>query len=154
MSVLPWIKTGIVQRNPGELFYATAEEALDDVGYVLTYGTSGVKKATSDDIPVGVNFLSTINPVTQQAEAGRTISYVPLHSGFVVKVKKEAVALSKGTYVKVGSTAGVVTDAGSPPAVDTSNGDASALVKWLRQIVGVVVEDAAESDTHVKVLLI
>jgi len=65
---------GAEARTAMQRFQAVTEEALDDAGYVLTHKDAVVagnvnKVDTAGEAPVGVNFMSTKNPVTGVATA-------------------------------------------------------------------------------------
>ncbi|RLF28106.1 MAG: hypothetical protein DRN14_04605 [Thermoplasmata archaeon] len=139
-----------IQRLPHEPLYAVCDDALDDTGYVLALDTSTghVKKATSSDVPFGVNIVSTKNPITNEAETDVEVSVVPVRSGYIVKVKKEASAISAGDYVAVGSEAGKV----AKMTIDTT--DAGTLLDSLKKIVGIALEDAAADEDTVLVRLV
>jgi len=142
----------VVLRNPDEPLYAICSDALDKPGYVLKLGTDGkVAKATSNDVPFGIAYTSTKDPITEQAQSNVEVAVIPVRSGFVVKVLKETGAgksLSPGDYVAVGSTDGVV----DKWSADTT--DAGTLLASLKKIVGKVIEAAGENDEYAVVKLV
>ena len=141
-----------MKRRPGELIYATTTDALDAAGYVLKLNADGtVSKATSADVPFGIAYTSTVDPVTNEAKTNVPVAIVPIKSAHIVKVKKTTgtgTALSPGDYVAVGSTAGEVVKA----TIDTT--DPGTLWSSIQKIVGIVVESAGDSDEYVTVYLV
>jgi len=140
----------VVKRQPFEPLYAVCTDALDDAGYVLKLNSDGtVSKAASDDVPFGIAYTSTKDPITDEAKTNVEVAIIPVRTGFVVKVKKvTGAALSPGDYVAVGGEAGKVTKW----TADTT--DPSTLLTSLQKIVGKVVEAAADSDEYVTVELV
>ena len=68
----------VVKRRPGELVYAITSDALDDHGYVLKLNSDGsVSKATSDDVPFGIAYTSTKDPIDGTAKANVEVAIVP-----------------------------------------------------------------------------
>ena len=67
-----------VARLPGEHWFAVCEDALDDYGYIVEIGASAgqVKKHDGTGKALGVVYKSTINPVTQVAEADKRVAIV------------------------------------------------------------------------------
>ena len=65
------------------------EDALDDTGYLLTFGSSAgkVALASSGDVLVGINLVDTVSPFTGSAEANKMVAVLPLVDGMVVELK-------------------------------------------------------------------
>jgi len=80
-----------------------SEDALDDSGYVLTFGTAAgkVKKATASDVVLGFAFASTKNPVTGTAEANKMVGVIKPRRGIVVRLRVTPKA-NRSTDIAVG----------------------------------------------------
>ena len=64
-------------RHVGSIWYAITDDALDDKGYVLSLLSTGhVHKAAAGEIPVGVAFKSTKDPISDTAASGVEVGIV------------------------------------------------------------------------------
>jgi hypothetical protein len=70
---------GARHRYQKDAPYYVCEDALDDAGYILTFKDAVVvgnvsKTDALGEPPVGVNLMSTKNPVTEVAEASKVVA--------------------------------------------------------------------------------
>jgi len=82
-----------------------AEEALDNSGYVMIFGTtvSQVLKAQDDsDFILGFAYMSTKNPITGTAEADKQVGIIKPRNGLVIRVPLTPKA-NRDTNIVVGS---------------------------------------------------
>lgn len=82
-----------------------AEEALDDSGYVLIFGSTvgQVLKAQDDsDFILGFGYMSTKNPISGTAEADKEVGVIKPRNGLVIRVPLTPKA-NRTTAIIVGS---------------------------------------------------
>ena len=143
---------GALKRQVGSIWYAETDDALDDSGYVLMLKTTGnVAKCTAGVQPIGVNYMSTKNPITESAESGVRVGIV---SDGVAEVQynlgdgDDDIAIGDLVGTKDANAAGTV----KKLTLDTT--DAGTLANSLKCIVGVALESATAPGTgKIKVLL-
>ena len=80
-----------------------SEDALDDSGYVMTFGSAAgkVKKAGASDVILGFAFASTKNPITGTAEANKMVGIVKPRRGIVMRLKVTPAA-NRATAIAIG----------------------------------------------------
>lgn len=105
---------GSEARTPLQRFGAICEDGLDDAGYVLTYkdaATAGnvSKTDTIGEPPVGVNLMSTVNPITGDTDSDKKVAILDKGDAWV-KLEPNAtrtISISVGDWVQ-GSALGMV----------------------------------------------
>lgn len=132
--------------RPEDLDEAITSDALDDIGYVMEYTSSGIQKhsGTAGKPIAGIAYKSTKNPITGTAEANKHVALVR-YGVARVKLKSANAAITRGDFV--GAVSGGVVDKWTYPTVSSTptQAEVEALLKQLDIRVGVALEAKASS---------
>jgi len=123
------------------------EDALDDSGYVMTFGSGAgkAKKAGASDVILGFAFASTKNPITGTAEANKMVGIVKPRRGIVMRLKVTPKA-NRNTNISIGDP--VVVDDVAAGTICHDDDSAGKRVGYAREAIAA---DADPADGKIEV---
>jgi len=157
-----------LKKKIGELFYAKCTDALDDFGYVLMWDAANPGQVKKHDgtvsYIVGINMMSTKDPITEEPKAGQVIAIIR-HGIVMVKLSDTNAAIAIGDKVKAiagglvdkyveGDTTTAWPATYDPAVAETITDEIIAVIREEKSVVGFALEEkAAGAGGFIKVLL-